>query len=247
MPAFTREQLAARRHARRRYSRRRRRALLSAASSLLVAGLVALGLGLAGGGAASDAGPPIEPPLMEVGAGAGAPPPRLVIARADGVDVHLPVNTDALTVVGYHPVRDPNVLALEPTGSVEHGELDSRERPGPATASADVGAPAGTPVYAPVDGTIASVSDYTVKGRSEGYELTIAAAVAGGVVVRMNHLHAASGGEPPRVGQAVVAGRSLIGEVRDLAAVGEQQLSELTSDSGNHVNLELVRVGTGAS
>lgn len=246
MPRPTREQLAARRLARQRALRRRRRALVSAGSSLLVAGLVALGLGLASGGAASDAAPPFAAPVMEAGASAGGAPAKLVIARGDGVDIHLPVSTERLTAAGYHPVSDAAAVALEPTGSIDHGDLSRGERTGPPTASLDVGAPAGTTVYAPVDGVIASVSEYTLKGRAEGYEITIAPAAAGGLVVRMNPLQPAAGAEPPRVGEAVVAGESVLGEVRDLAHAGEQQLSELTSDSGNHVNLELVRVEMGA-
>lgn len=239
MPAHTREQLAARRHARRRHHTfRRRRALASAGLPALIAGLVALALGLAGGDATSDASG-IEGPVLTGGV-AGAPP-ALVMARAEGVDVSLPVSPAGLTAAGYHPLDDPAAVPLEPTGSVEHGELPRAGRPGPQTAGLDVGAAAGTPVYAPVDGVVASVSDYVVQGRVEGYEVRIAVAAAGGLAVRMNHLEAHPGVEPPRVGEATTASQTVLGQVRDFSDVADQQLSELTSDSGNHVNLELLR------
>lgn len=239
MPPATREQLAARRQARRRHKVRRRRALASAGLPLLIAGLVALALGLAGGGAASDASG-LAPPVVS-GAVAGGAPPVLVIARAEGVEVHLPVSTAALTAAGYHPLDDPTAVPLEPTGSVEHGELPREGRAGPQTAGLDVGAGAGTPVYAPVDGVVSSVSDYTVQGRVEGYEVRVAVAAAGGLAVRLSHLEPYPGVAPPRVGEAVTASQTVVGQVRDFSDVAEQQLSALTSDSGNHVNLELLR------
>ena len=214
--------------------------MASAGLPLLIVGLVALGLGLAGGGATSDASLGLASPVLPSGT-ARAVPPKLVIARAEGVDIHLPVSPTDLTATGYHPLDDPAVIPLEPTGSVEHGELPREGRPGPQTAGLDVGAAAGTPVYAPVDGVVASVSDYTVMGRVEGYEVRIAVAAAGGLTVRMNHLGPYPGAEPPRVGEAVTASETVLGAVHDFSDVAEQQLSALTSDSGNHVNLELLR------
>jgi hypothetical protein len=46
------------------------------------------------------------------------------------------------------------------------------------------------------------------------------------------------------VGEAVAAGVTVVGRVRDFSGVAVQQLSRHTSDSGNHVDLELVRSGT---
>jgi hypothetical protein len=101
-------------------------------------------------------------------------------------------------------------------------------------------------VSAPVAGHVASVSDYLVLGRIEGYELTIAPAAApGGLALRLTHLDEPPTGERPSVGTPVRAGVTLLGRVRDFSAVGEQGLSRFTADSGNHVHMELFRTEAG--
>jgi hypothetical protein len=166
-----------------------------------------------------------------------------VVARGEGVELVMPVHPDRVTAVAYHPVSDPAAVKLEPAGGIRHGNLPRDDRSGPQTAGLDVGAPAGTIAYAPVDGVVASVSDFTVAGRTEGYELMIEPAVSSGLAVRMSHLEAAPGHEPPSVGEAVAAGVTVVGQVRDFSGVAVQQLSRYTSDSGNHVDLELVQSG----
>jgi len=105
-----------------------------------------------------------------------------------------------------------------------------------------VGAAAGTPVYAPVDGVVVSVADYKSGGRIEGFEISIAPDIASrGVVVRMTHLDDPERGPRLRVGRPVQAGETLIGRVRDFSGRGRQELAQFTSDSGNHVHLELIR------
>lgn len=242
MPPLTREQLAARRGPNRQrvaQRRRRRRTLTIACAPLLVVGLIALVLGLTSGGSDPGQAAGIASPVVAASPGTGDGPPSLVIARAEGVEIQLPVQPERLTAVGFHPL-DTATIPLEPTDSVEHGELSRQGRDGPQTASVDVGAPAGTPVYAPVDGVITGVSDYVVRGSVEGYEIGIEPAAAPGLVVRMSHVEPYPPAEPVEVGEAVTAGETIVGQVRDFSEVAEQQLSELTSDSGNHVNIDLV-------
>lgn len=245
VPPLTREQLAARRAAQRAVSRRnRRRRALTAAVPLLAVGLVSLALGLAGGGATSEAAPRAASPVVSVDPGARRPPPRQVLARAEGVEILLPVHRQRVTAIGYHPVDDPAAVELQPATGIDYGELSREGRGGPAHVGLDVGAPAGTVVYSPVDGVVAGVADFRVAGRTEGYELMIQPVTAGGLALRMSHLEPAPGVEPPSVGEAVTAGRTVVGMVRDFSGVAEQQLSELTSDSGNHVDVELIRTGS---
>ena len=97
-----------------------------------------------------------------------------------------------------------------------------------------VGAPAGTTIYSPVDGVIASVSDYVISGRIEGYEVAIAPSVAAsGLVLRLTHLDEPANAERPSVGTPVRAGATPLGRIRDFSPVARQQIAQFTSDSGN--------------
>ncbi len=214
---------------------------MSAAIPVVVVAVLAIVLGVMGNGAASDAGP-LASPVPSPELGSGARPPELVIARAEGVEIHLPVDPERVTAIAFHPIDEPSGVALAASGTVTIHQSDPRGRVGPTTAGLDVGAPAGTTVYAPVDGTIASVSDYMVSGRIEGYEITINPAIAAsGLVLRVTHLGDPAAGERPSVGTPVRAGVTPLGTVHDFSDTLEQELSRFTSDSGNHVGLSLVR------
>lgn len=243
MPPLTREQLAGRRAARRRRSLRRDpRALLSAAIPVVVVAVLAIVLGVMGGGAGSDDVGPLASPVPSPELGSGDRPPELVIARAEGVEVHLPVDPERVTAMAFHPIDDPSGVALSSSGAVTIHQADLRGRIGPETAGLDVGAPVGTTVYSPVDGVIASVSDYMISGRIEGYELTITPSIAAsGLVLRVSHLGDRDNGERPSVGTPVRAGVTPLGAVHDFTGVVEQELSQFTSDAGNHVAIELIR------
>lgn len=243
MPALTREQLAARRATRRRRPLRRDpRALVSAAIPVVVVALLAIVLAVMGNDAAGEGAGPLASPVPSPELGAGARPPNVIIARAQGVNVHLPVDPDRVTAIAFHAIDDSSGVALEASGAVTIHRIESRGRIGPDTAGLDVGAPAGTTVYAPVDGVIASISDYMVSGRIQGYEITITPAIAAsGLVLRITHLGARAVGERPSVGTPVRAGVTPLGVVHDFSDVAEQELSQFTSDSGNHVDMELIR------
>jgi murein DD-endopeptidase MepM/ murein hydrolase activator NlpD len=209
---------------------------------VIVVTVLALVLGVTGG--ADDAAGPLASPVPELGS--GARPPELVIARADGVEVHIPVDPGRVTAAAFHPINDPSGAALSAAGGFDIQQAGRDGRAGPDTAALDVGAPAGTEVFAPVDGTVASVAEYKVLGRIEGYEVTIAPTVAAsGLVLRLTHLDPPAGGEMLSVGTPVRAGVTPLGRVRDFSAVAEQELSEFTSDSGNHVHMELIRTEAG--
>jgi len=240
MPPLNREQLVSRRSARRRRAfRRDRRAVVSAAIPVVVVAVLALVLGAIGGG--TDAGP-LASPVASPALGTGARPPELVIARAQDVQVHIPVDPDRVTAAAFHAIDDPSGIAMESSGALRIHQAPRQDRVGPDTAGLSVGAPAGTTVYAPVDGVVASVTNYTVFGKIEGYEVTITPAVAAsGLVLRMTHITDPAGGERPSVGEPVRAGVTVLGRVHDFAGVAEQEISQFTADDGNHVDLELLR------
>lgn len=193
-------------------------------------------------GARPDGGSqPLAAPVATPSVSAGKPP-DLAIARGEGVTINVPVDPAVITAAAFRPIGDLGSVAMESSGAIEIEQADRRDRLGPATSGLDVGAAAGTPVYAPVDGVVVSVADYKVSGRIEGFEISIAPDVASrGVVVRMTHLDDPARGPRPRVGEAVQAGETLIGRIRDFSAVGRQELAQFTSDNGNHVHLELIR------
>ena len=209
---------------------------------MVVVAVLAIVLGVMGSGTTSDGVGPLASPVPSPELGSGARPPELVIARAEGVEVHLPVDPERVTAIAFHPIDDPSGVALNSSGAVTIHQSDRGDRVGPETAGLDGGAPAGTTVFAPVDGVIASVSDYMVSGRIEGYELTITpSTAASGLVLRVTHLGERDNGERPSVGTPVRAGVTPLGAVHDFTGVVEQELSQFTSDSGNHVDLELIR------
>jgi murein DD-endopeptidase MepM/ murein hydrolase activator NlpD len=227
----------------RRGLRRDRRAIILAAIPLAAVAILALVLSLGRDDGSSEAAGPLATPVAPPPeSAAGAPPPQVVIARGEGVDVHLPINPDRVTAAMFHPVNDSAGVALEATGSLEIHEADRGDRTGPETAGLDVGAPAGTTVYSPVDGVIAGVGDYVVSGRIEGYEVVLAPSVAAsGLVLRLTHLDEPVNAPRPSVGTPVRAGATPLGRVRDFSPVARQEIAEFTNDSGNHVHMELVR------
>lgn len=242
MPTLSREGTARGRAARRRPPLRRdRRALISAAIPVAFVAVLALVMGVMGRNDQA-ATAPVASPVPSPDLGSGARPPELVIARADGVQVHIPVDPGRVTAMAFHPIDDPSGIAMSASAAVHIHQASRAGRAGPDTAGLDVGAPAGTTVYAPVDGVIQGVSDYTLFGRVEGYEVDIAPAVAaGGMVLRLTHLDEPPNGVRPVVGTPVRAGVTELGRVRDFSAVARQEIAKFTADSGNHVELSLVR------
>ena len=107
---------------------------------------------------------------------------------------------------------------------------------GPETAGLDIGAPVGTDVYAPVDGTVIGITDLHHQRPA----------------VRRAHRHPAFGQPGPRrladepasrraltVGSSVAAAATKIGSVIDLSSVETSALARYTQDRGQHVHLEV--------
>jgi hypothetical protein len=220
------------------------RVLLPLLGIALLAVVIGLFIANSSGSASSDAQGMVAPPVT-----AAAPPAAgagdVVIARAGGVDLHLPIARAQITAVAFRAVDEPGAVALTPNGDGISYDIAPRDgRPGPETGSVDVGASAGTPVYSPVDGTVTSVAPYMVAGRQQGYQVTIAPTDAADVVVQLTHLETPAGASAPTVGAPVRAGLAPpIGQVQDFSGVAEQEIARYTSDSGNHVHIEVVRTG----
>jgi hypothetical protein len=168
--------------------------------------------------------------------------------------LQLPVQQERLTAIGYHAPGD-GALALEPLGrkanegfvarlfhrvfgsgggKVRYYQLSGGN--GPATGSLDVGAPAGTDVYSPVDGTVVGISDYVLNGEQYGSRIDVQPAAAPSLLVSLTRLRA----DPNlTVGSSVSSSSSKLGVVIDLSHVERQALAHYTHDAGNHVSIEV--------
>lgn len=187
------------------------------------------------------------------------PPRPQVVASYESLTLQLPVPQQRVSALGYHAAGD-GALPLRPIGSKANeglvarlvhkvfgggdGRLRYYQLPGahgPGTGSLDVGAPAGTGVYAPVDGTIVAVSDYVLDGRPYGSRIDIQPATAPSLVVSMTRLRAEPG---LAVGTSVSASSTKLGRLLDLSRVEEQALARFTHDPGNHVSIEVHQAAT---
>ncbi|MDP8910801.1 MAG: M23 family metallopeptidase [Actinomycetota bacterium] len=181
------------------------------------------------------------------------PPLPEVVAVHGSLRIHLPVAQGRITAIGYHGAGN-GALPLDPVGRRGNqgflarlaDRLVGRAREGltyyqlpgsgSPTGALDVGAPAGTAVYAPVDGTVVGISPYVIDGRAYGSRLEIEPSSAPSLVVSMTHLRVSRG---LSVGSPVVASRTKIGSVVDLSRVEYQALARYTQDAGNNVSLEV--------
>ena len=183
----------------------------------------------------------------------GPPRPEVIAVRGT-LQLELPIDQQHVTAVGYH-ASGASALALEPVGTQANAGLFRRfvhrlfgqdtsgvsyyllgGGAGPQTGGLDVGAPAGTDVYAPVDGTIVGVADYVLDGRTYGVRIDVEPSGSPGVVVSVTNVRA----DPAlRVGSTVTAAHTKIGSVIDTTRVERAGLAEYTQDRGQHVHLEV--------
>ena len=183
----------------------------------------------------------------------GRPPPKTIAFQGD-VGIDLPVSCQSVTALGYHGASG-NVLPLEPVGRQANEGIFARilhrlteddasgityyqlsGGTGPNTGALDVGAPAGTPVYAPVNGTVVSIRDFVLDGRRYGHRIDVVPDESPSVVVSIRRLRA---DRSLTVGSSVAKGTSKIGKVLDLSRAEDQALADVTNDPGNHVTIEV--------
>jgi murein DD-endopeptidase MepM/ murein hydrolase activator NlpD len=184
---------------------------------------------------------------------AGPPRPQVVALRGS-LRLQLPIDQSRVTAIGYHAAGG-GALALDPIGRQANEGLFSRVarrlfggrqggltyyklggESGADTSALDVGAPPGTDVYSPVDGTIVGITPYVVSEEEFGKRIDIQPAAAPSYVVTLTHLRP----DPAlTVGSTVAAARSKIGTVLDFSGVERQALARYTQDAGNHVSVEM--------
>lgn len=187
----------------------------------------------------------------------GSAPEPQILALHENLRLFLPVAPDRVTAIGYRG-SGANALPLEPFGTLANPGILVRiknklfgggaEQPvryylieggaGPKTGGVDIGAPVGTNVYAPVDGTILAINPVVISGQRFGHRVDIEPATSPDLVVTVTRIDVSS--QPLQVGHRVTASRSLLGKTIDVSAVETAALAEYTQDKGYHVHLEVV-------
>jgi hypothetical protein len=205
-------------------------------------------------GGSGSAGAPLAPPSSASLLLPAGPPMPQVISRLGSLHIQEPINQSRVTAIGYSS-GSLGALALVPVGSQANEGLLRRfvhkvvgggsgsphwyQLPGgsgPGTSALDVGAPPKTDVYAPVDGTIVGITKVVLNGRVYGRRIDIQPTRAPSLVVSVSRLRP----DPSlKVGAAVTASGSKLGQVLDLSRVEQQALARYTNDEGNHVLLEV--------
>lgn len=232
-----------------RERRRRRLALLTVVA--LVVGVVVLLSAFGGSGQAPQAPPVSAASRLLLPAG---PPTPQIVAALGNLRIQEPVSQSRITAVGYQGGSE-GAMGLSPVGTQANEGLIKRllhavvggssAKPrwyqlpggtGPSTSALQIGAPAGTDVYSPVDGTIVGITGVVLNGRPYGSSIDIQPSGAPSLVVTVSHVRV----DPSlAVGSAVTSGGSKLGQVVDFSRTEKQALARYTNDAGNHVVVEV--------
>jgi len=187
------------------------------------------------------------------------PDAAVVVARVEGVDVLLPVAQTATTAIAYHPVDNANTVPFSPVGDrLGGGDLGQKladifaggggvqyylmdgvgGEKSASTSGLDVGAVPGSSVTCPVDGKVTAIKHYSVLGRYNDIEIDIRLANDPSLLLVVTHI------DKPKVaiGDVVQRGTTTLGVVRGFPPKLDQALSQFTSDTGDHVQLVMLRV-----
>lgn len=182
-----------------------------------------------------------------------------MIAVQGAVRVQLPVPQERLTAIGVFGTGDA-ALPLRPLGTRGNQGFITRtfhrifgggggQGPryyslggaSPGNTALDVGAAAGTDVYAPVDGNVVGLTPYVINGRKVGAQIDIQPLADPSDVVSVTQLRP----DPAlKVGDSVAAATSRIGTVADLAQLEQQALARFTTDAGNGVTIAVYPAAT---
>lgn len=204
------------------------------------------------------------PPTEEVAvARADLADPTPFFASYRSLHLYLPVPVASLTELAFHqasgetaihmesllPDANMNVVAQNhgsgrqvPTSTVGPDVLTGSvlrmwrsNRHGAPDTAADVGAAPGTPVYAPVTGTVLKVRPYRLYEKYDDYEIHIRPNGWDEVDVVVIHV------QDPKVepGDRVIGGITNIASVRQLSDRVTPQIAAYTKDAGDHVHVQL--------
>ena len=131
------------------------------------------------------------------------------------------------------------VTSGETPEDINYHVMDAAGRTGPRTGALDVGAQAGTTVYAPVTGMVTAIRPDPMVQGANVVEIKPDNNANVRVTVSLVRSDKANAGVTSRV----TAGLTEIGTVADSAEILDPQLSSYVSDAGNHVTVSVPRVG----
>lgn len=191
--------------------------------------------------------------------------PTGLIAEYDGVLIHSPIRPAVLTGLLFHQAsydyalamatqlpeadadavfetKDFRIAATQPTGEIYLSasalHIWRTTDTTPMDTSVDVGAPAGTEVYAPVTGTVVLVKEYELFDVCTDYEIHIQPDGRSDLDVVVIHT-----ADPlVKAGDRIVGGTTPISHVRDIAAIlgDDIQLADYTAEgTGNHTHVQV--------
>ena len=182
--------------------------------------------------------------------------PDAVLAEVAGVGISSPVRPEDITSLGYHPEGE-SLAEMSPRGKNLSGNpllgifaddsapekiryylMDPARRLGPRTGALDVGAEAGTAVYAPVTGTVTAIRPDPVL--QEGASIVEIKSIENpDVRVSVSLVQGITSDVGPK--SPVTAGITELGSVANSAGVLRPQLADYTSDAGNRVTVTASR------
>ncbi|TMB85801.1 MAG: hypothetical protein E6J45_14970 [Chloroflexi bacterium] len=241
-----------RRTTRRRRDPRRLRLIAGLAVTLVVLIVVGTLLHSGSGGPAKLAIAPSDSAELAP----DGPPQVQTLAMAGGLSLDVPITQGRITAIVYHATGATDAIPLQPVGRQRNEGFLARlgdrlfgsggnDGPsyfvdgggsGPDTGSVDIGAPAGTSVYSPVDGVVVSVQPYVLNGLQRGSIVQIRPDAAPAVIVTVGNLGRHLGID---VGSAVTASQTRLGSVIDLSKLIDQTVARYTSDAGNHASIQI--------
>jgi hypothetical protein len=180
-----------------------------------------------------------------------APPEPQALAAVGNLRIQSPVAQGGVTAVGFHGSAE-GALVLKPVGPQRNEGLVARlwrritgasksglawyQLSGGPLRTLDVGAVAGTDVYAPVAGTVVAIRDHVISGRVVGAEIELRPSTAPSLVVSISNVQP----DPAlSVGATVAAGSSKIGTVNTISRYERQALERYAAESGNNVSIQV--------
>ncbi|MBV9454659.1 MAG: hypothetical protein JOZ19_11150 [Rubrobacter sp.] len=225
-----------------------RRRRVFAVSVVLLSILVLVFAAFAQDSEVSDRGLPIDPNNAT---------PDVVLTEAAGVYISSPIRPENLTGLGYHPEGE-SLAQMSPRGrnlsgnsifrlfatdstpeKIQYYLMDPAGRPGPRTGALDVGAEAGTSVYAPVTGTVVAIRPDPIL-QEGGKVVEITPADNPNIRVNVSFVQDVNGELGPK--SPVTAGITELGKVADSRKVLSPQLASYTAGTGNHVTISVPKI-----
>jgi hypothetical protein len=192
--------------------------------------------------------------------------PTPLIATRDSLKIHSPISANHITEIEFHQASYDTALQLTPLLTVvdaqkvadQHGttHIPADQQPtgdvpligetistwrldsvGDEMTSVDVGALAGTDVYAPVTGTVVKIKSYSLYGLLDDFEIHIQSRDHPGLDVVMLHVEDLSIKE----GDQVIGGATRIAKIRAIGAVIDNNLANFTApgDPGDHCHVQV--------